>query len=358
MNRHIRSRFWIPAILLLIAAVAGGEGPSPSSYLTNVEMMQIVTRGAVTEGIDRFPAVADGPIFLRSAAGSEIDWIVENELITALSRRGFPVRVVGEAAVGGTGKGRSGTDPGNLSFPVDTPPELVEGDPVAYPEGACAAGAEGKVDLRLIVNEQGSVANVLIDESTGESFESAVKEAVMRYRYRPAEKDGAVVPGMLALRFDFPPLSEGCEEARVSGEPIDPGGTEEGEGPAGGADHSLSSAPGGPSVLSYRVSEIEMRYPRVKRKFWLGPKRVDRYARVRIDLRWKRENDVLWAESVEHYASDRVPFGALRYLENEAYAFAKPELAGGSVGRFVEPLVVAGVIGGLVLLFYANQTGE
>ena len=101
-----------------------------------------------------------------------------------------------------------------------------------------------------------------------------------------------------------------------------------------------------------------MRYPRVKRKFWLGPKRVDRYARVRIDLRWKKENDVLWAESVEHYASDRVPFGALRYLENDAYAFAKPELSGGSGGRFVEPLAVAGVIGGLVLLFYANQTGE
>lgn len=355
-----------PALWIMIGlGLAGGvfaEDAPPTAYLTNVEMMQLVTRGVVSRAMERFPGLSEGPITLRPVEAGEADWLVESEILAALSRRGISVLAADGRAVQVAKRKKSEAKAAPvLDFPVDVAPVLVKGPGVPYPAGACDEGVGGRVDVRLVVNENGSVANVLLDESAPEPFRSAVDGAVQAYRFKAAQKEGAPAPGLVTYRFDFVPKEGGCEglvaEAK---EPREESG--EGEEPSGAGNAPIVSSSdavdGTPVALVYRIPEIEMRYPEVKRRFWFGRKRVDRYARMRIDLRLRRGEEILWAETAEHYASDRVPFGALRYLENTQYSFAQPELPSGSSGRLVEPLVVAGVIGGLVLLFYANQTGE
>jgi TonB family protein len=352
------------SFVLLAARPCAGE-PPPSSYLTNVELMQLVARGAVAKALDRFAYAENEALRVQGGDPTEADWIVENEIVSALSAAGVRVRV-GElrkppALAAGAGKAQKESKKLDLSFPVDVAPVFLSGEGVAYPGEACEGGLEGQVTLGLIVNEQGSVANVIVEESTGEPFESAVMSAVQAYRFKPGERAGAAAPSKAVLRFRFPALEEGCESARVAGEPPSSGEEPASVSAAPAAAEETSSRPAvpeGATVLMFRVSEMEMRYPDVGRRLWIGPKRVERFARMRLDLRLQRGSDVIWSESAEHYAADRVPYGALRYLESAQYSFAKPEIAPGGASRFVEPLVVAGVIGGLVLLFYANQTGN
>gem|GEM_PF-3487299 len=352
--------------LLLLGARPCAGGPPESSYLTNVELMQLVARGAVAKALDGFVYAENEALRIQGGDPTEADWIVENEIVSALSAAGVRVRV-GElrkppALAAAAGKPGQESKKLDLSFPVDVPPVLLSGEGVAYPGEACERGLEGEVTLGLILNEQGSVANVVVEESTGEPFESAATSAVQGYRFKPGERAGAAAPSKAVLRFRFPALEEGCESARVVGEPPSSGEAtaSKGAAPSEGEEETAPrpTVPEGATVLTFRVSEMEMRYPDVGRRFWIGPKRVERFARMRLDLRLQKGSDVIWSDSAEHYAADRVPYGALRYLESAQYSFAKPEIAPGGASRLVEPLVVAGVIGGLVLLFYANQTGN
>ncbi|MFH1278689.1 MAG: energy transducer TonB [Candidatus Eisenbacteria bacterium] len=354
------SALMITVLLGLSGGISAGDTP-PTAYLTNVEMMQLVARGAVSRAMERFPEVVECPITLRPTEPGEADWLLESEILAALSMRGVRVRAADGPSVKIVKPRRDGgkkTAP-VLDFPVDVAPVLSSGPGVPYPDGTCEEGAAGRVDVQIVVNENGSAANILIDEGAVEPFRSAVEEAVAKYRFTPALKDGAPVPGLVTYRFDFPTVDGACDgvtaEAKV---PVDEPAEEEESAGSGPVASSSSAIDGTTSSLVYRVSEIEMRYPEAGRRFWLGRKRVDRYARMRIELRLRRGEEIFWAETAEHYASDRVPFGALRYLESEQYAFAQADLPAGSYGRLIEPLVVAGVIGGLVLLFYANQTGE
>jgi TonB family protein len=365
---------WI-AVLAALAWTgtrAGAGSGSDGFYLTNVEMMQLVARGAVAEALRGFPGAVEDPIRVTTGESGEADWLVETELVSALAGKGIAVEAgdllrpkprteVGER------KGSTAAappPPADLSFPVDTPPALLSGSPVPYPPEACAGRMEGSVSVRLIVNEQGSVANVIVDESSGEPFESAVQKTVEGYRYRPGQNGGSPTPSLVKLLFRFPVVTEACESAVSKG--VDPAAASAEAGKADSASARAEAVPEAShppvtergTTLSFRVSEMEMRYPDVGRRFGVGPKRVERFARMRVDLRLKRAGQLLWAGTAEHYASDRVPFGALPYLESDAYAFAKPEIAPGKWGRVLEPVLVSGMIGGLVFLFYANQTSN
>jgi len=346
-------------------ALAGG--PPDGSHLSNVELMQLTVRGSVLEALNDLPLEGTEPIRLRSESPSEIDWFVENEVAGVLRARGAGLRLAPSPR--GTVRRRS---PGKKKEAViateaeyDVAPVLTASEGIPYPGEACREGLEGSVTAELLLNEAGSVANVIIEESTGESFESVVAEKVQEFRFTPAEVEGKKVPARVRIRFDFPAPGDGCPEAAVEGKLLSGAEEETPETPAAeeeaatdGGTGASQAAPEGERILSYRVSEMEFRYPRVFRRFWFGPKRVDRLARVRIDFRLMDGPDLLWAESAEHLVTDRVPRGALPFLETDQFPFARPEMPEGRGGRLVEPLVVAGVIGGLIVLFYANQAGD
>ena len=143
-------------------------------YLTNVELVQLAVRAALREGLEEMPQVGGGTIAVRSLEKSEIDWLVEAEILGKLALGETGVRLYeGPLSARKNKGGRKGTEA--LEGPVfDEPPIFASGDPIAYPEELCEKGLGGSVTLRLIINETGSVANTVMQESSDPELEGAV----------------------------------------------------------------------------------------------------------------------------------------------------------------------------------------
>lgn len=83
-------------------------------------------------------------------------------------------------------------------------PELVEFVPAEYPEDAEAAGIEGAVVLSIVIDEHGEVLQaVVLEPGAHPSFAAAALHAVQRFRFRPAEIDGAPAPVEITYRYEF-----------------------------------------------------------------------------------------------------------------------------------------------------------
>jgi protein TonB len=80
---------------------------------------------------------------------------------------------------------------GPITMPEDAvPPKPVAGNaPPEFPEEARAAGVEGEVYLKIVINEDGSVGDVEVKKGE-EPFVSAAVAAVKRWKYTPALVDG------------------------------------------------------------------------------------------------------------------------------------------------------------------------
>ena len=354
-------RFAIGTVILLFLAMAPQSlagPPSLGKYLTNVELVQLAVRGALHEGLADLPHLDGDKIAVRSLEQSEIDWLVETELLGRLTPDNKGVRLYKGAPAAATAKKKGGRkNKGALEgLKFSKPPLFASGEKIAVPEKACEKGLGGEVTIRLIINETGSVANKILEAGAGPPFDEAVENGVSSWHFEPAGDDGKAVIGDVYCRFVFPELdSDGCEGAVVEAEFL------ESYEPAAEVEEAVT-APQAPlaidmPVLAYRVSELEFLYPSAGRKFWLGPKRVTRFGRTRIELRLEKGEEVIWASSAEHYVSDQVPAGTLPALEGSKYEFSSPPLPQGS-GKLVEPLVIAGVVGGMIALFYTNQAAD
>lgn len=349
MNRLIGVA--LAAILFHSSLLHASSAPT-GQYLTNVELMQEAVRRGLEEMLRDLPAETEGAFAIASLGSSEIDWMVENELAGVFARSDRPLRIL--AGTGTPGRQRKRTT--GLPFFFDTPPTFESGEPVRIPEEACNEGIGGFVAVRILTNGNGSVANVVVEESSAPVLEEAVLSTVNSYQFQPAMKDDSAIAGHTVFGFTFPEAPEDCEDVLVTGELLDSDEftSESPPEPAGNALAAIGDTP----TLAYRVSEMEFVYPRSHRRFGIGRQSVDRFARARIDFRLQEQDAVLWASSVEYYVSDRVPKSALTYLASTQYEFAAPELPATHSFAYWEPVVVAGVVGGLVALFYSNQANQ
>ncbi len=82
-------------------------------------------------------------------------------------------------------------------------PECVTCPAVGYPEAARRTRQQGVVQLNFVIDENGLVQDVRVEESAGEIFDSAVVETVRGWRYEPATKDGVPVKMRWVQRFRF-----------------------------------------------------------------------------------------------------------------------------------------------------------
>lgn len=105
---------------------------------------------------------------------------------------------------------------------VDVKSIVIHSVPPVYPEWARFTGGDkGVVNLKFKVNVDGSVTDV--DASIlkgGEIFRKPSNEAVTRFRYKPAERDGNPVPVWIKLPFTFA-FPE--DQADVVPETVEPG---------------------------------------------------------------------------------------------------------------------------------------
>jgi hypothetical protein len=104
--------------------------------------------------------------------------------------------------------------------------------------------------------------------------------------------------------------------------------------------------------LSFRILDLG-----ITGQSGLRGSHVDRQSRVTLALRLSRESDseVYWQDEITHLRTDRIPKKQLEILQHSAYKFAQTELEEQSWSKFVEPMIVSTVLGGLIYLFFSNR---
>ncbi|MFO0601056.1 MAG: TonB family protein [Myxococcaceae bacterium] len=118
--------------------------------------------------------------------------------------------------VGNTTYGKASdkiTDPSQVkaySAPKYVPPGGADTDPtvlsevkVPYPEEAKKNEIEGSVRLRVTVDETGKVVNVSIISGPGYGLNEAARDAVLRFKFRPATKGGEAVGTTFPYTYTF-----------------------------------------------------------------------------------------------------------------------------------------------------------
>jgi serine/threonine-protein kinase len=93
----------------------------------------------------------------------------------------------------------------DVNDPTVTPPVLVRQPGLVYPELARLARAEGVVEVKALIDENGSVIEQVLVRSTRPNFrfENEAERHVRGRRYRPARKDGVAVRVWLPIVVNF-----------------------------------------------------------------------------------------------------------------------------------------------------------
>lgn len=120
----------------------------------------------------------------------------------------------GETIATGGGAAAEPFDPPPPPLPTFTPTPVLVGampDPryaaqlqPPYPPGAMRMGEEGEVSLRILVGTDGRVKAVERIAATSDSFwEATRRQALARWRFKPATRDGVAVESWFATRVRF-----------------------------------------------------------------------------------------------------------------------------------------------------------
>jgi protein TonB len=101
----------------------------------------------------------------------------------------------------------AGIDPNTAysDFQVERVVQPISGTNIPYPEGMRSAGTEGKVTAEFVVNENGrvEVSTFKVLDSTNDFFTRAVKDALGRMRFRPAQIGKTNVSQVVQQAFVF-----------------------------------------------------------------------------------------------------------------------------------------------------------
>ncbi len=131
----------------------------------------------------------------------------------------------------------------------------------------------------------------------------------------------------------------------------------------------LGAAPAKPNIavpdsvmyeLTYRIIRLSLTYSRIWRHHWFGAKAVDRLARatVRAQLIERRTGSVVMVIDSQKQYDDTIPYSLLGTVEEKQYEFTRPAREEFKMAKYVEPIVVAGIVTGLVYLFFSNQSNK
>jgi hypothetical protein len=112
------------------------------------------------------------------------------------------------------------------------------------------------------------------------------------------------------------------------------------------------------TILEFQILEFGVMYPHVKRRLLvLGTASIGRLAGVYLQVRQIEGpgGEIVQVASGRSHHQDRLSGRSRILAEGATYPFTKPELPPGRIGKLAEPIVVMGIVGSLVYLFYQNQ---
>ncbi|MFN0064127.1 MAG: TonB family protein [Myxococcaceae bacterium] len=89
---------------------------------------------------------------------------------------------------------------------VDSAPELLSDFKPPYPEEARRAGVEGRVTLRITVDDNGTVTSANVLSGIGYGLDEAARTGILKSRFKPAIKAGRPIATVLTYvyRFELP----------------------------------------------------------------------------------------------------------------------------------------------------------
>ncbi|HEX6766696.1 MAG TPA: TonB family protein, partial [Polyangiaceae bacterium] len=111
----------------------------------------------------------------------------------------------GEGAVprGGAGAAVKPAEPPAGEQPKIEMPELLEFVHASYPPEAEAQGLEANVVLKLTIDKEGHVTQAEVLEPAGHGFDEAAREAALKFRFKPATRDGQPFAVKIPYRYSF-----------------------------------------------------------------------------------------------------------------------------------------------------------
>lgn len=109
----------------------------------------------------------------------------------------------------------------------------------------------------------------------------------------------------------------------------------------------------------YQIVTCRTTIPRSWREWVVGSRKVERKTQCDVHFRLSDESSaVVWAGKVERERREIIPGGRLKELSTPGQPFASPEAESGGWDKVVEPVVVAGIVGGLIYLFYTSRSTD
>jgi TonB family protein len=87
--------------------------------------------------------------------------------------------------------------------PVIVPPELIHFEHAEYPPEALKAGLQAELVLKLTVDKDGNVTKADVPEPVGSGFDEAAKSAALKFKYKPATRNGQPVAAITLYRYAF-----------------------------------------------------------------------------------------------------------------------------------------------------------
>lgn len=88
-------------------------------------------------------------------------------------------------------------------YQVDTAPVVRTEVKIDYPPEARRASVEGTVTLSITVDEHGKVTRAVVVSGPGHGLDEAARDAVLRFLFSPAIKDGAPVSTEMKYAYTF-----------------------------------------------------------------------------------------------------------------------------------------------------------
>jgi protein TonB len=88
-------------------------------------------------------------------------------------------------------------------FGASVAPAFLHREMPVYPMMARKLGREGKVVLKLAIDEKGNLLNVEVIDKAGYGFTEAAVEAVKKSTFLPAKKDGRPIASRALLPIKF-----------------------------------------------------------------------------------------------------------------------------------------------------------
>ena len=86
---------------------------------------------------------------------------------------------------------------------VDVNPVPMKTPPPIYPEALKREGGSGVVAVTIVIDEKGTVIKATVAKSSNDGLNEAAIEAVKKWKFKPAQKDGEKVKVRVTVPISF-----------------------------------------------------------------------------------------------------------------------------------------------------------